>query len=55
MEHAQEKVAGIQSLMNELGGRLEQEKKENEERVIVWEQEMTALQSQVDPMPYHIL
>ena len=47
MERATEKVASLQSLVGELEGRLEEEKKEKEGRAASWEQEVAALQTQV--------
>ena len=46
-EQAQEKVAGLQELMEELERRVEEGKRERESLTAKWEQEMTALSSQV--------
>ena len=52
VEQAQEKVASLQALVEDLEGRLEEEKGEREDFAAAWEQEITTLQSQVNYSSY---
>ena len=50
MHQAQEKVSSLQTLIGELEGRLEEERRERENLAGTWEQEMAAMQLQVKSM-----
>lgn len=47
MEQAQKKVATLQTLVEEMEGQVEEERKERETLVVTWEEEVANMQSQV--------